>query len=97
MSGKINRRRVRKRRRGGEKTGMKFVTVLVIMIIAVLLGYITARYVIGPLLGYDADESPIAITGSQDGTGQTAASENAAQPLRSGRTAKRGNHLPSSF
>ena len=30
-----------------------------------------------PLLGYDADESPIAITGSQDGTGQTAASENA--------------------
>lgn len=66
MSGKINRRRVRKRRRGGEKTGMKFVTVLVIMIIAVLLGYLTARYVIGPLLGYDADESPITITGGDE-------------------------------
>ena len=77
MSIKLNRRRVRKRRRPGENSGMKFTVIIVIMMIAVLLGYITARYVIGPLLGYDADESPIAITGSQDGTGQTAASENA--------------------
>lgn len=65
MSMKINRRRVKKRRRPGENSGMKFTVIIVIMIIAVLLGYLTARYVIGPLLGYDADESPIAITGSQ--------------------------------
>ena len=29
------------------------------MIMAVVLGYLTARFVIGPILGYNADESPI--------------------------------------
>ena len=69
MVGKINRRRVRKRRRPGENSKMKFVVICGIMVIAVLLGYLTARFVIGPLLGYDADESPISIAGSQDEAG----------------------------
>lgn len=56
-----NTRRVRKRRGSAEKTKMKFVSVLVIMVIAVALGYATARFIIGPILGYEADESPITI------------------------------------
>lgn len=57
-----NTRRVRKRRGSAEKTKMKFVSVLVIMVIAVALGYATARFIIGPILGYEADESPITIS-----------------------------------
>ena len=38
---------------------MKFFAVVVIMIMAVLLGYLTAKFVIGPILGYNADESHI--------------------------------------
>ncbi len=59
MVGQINRRRVKKRKRPNENSKMKFTVFLVIMIVAVALGYLTARFVIGPLLGYDADESPI--------------------------------------
>lgn len=55
-------RRVRKRRGSAEKTKMKFVSVLVIIVIAVALGYATARFIIGPILGYEADESPITIS-----------------------------------
>lgn len=57
-----NTRRVRKRRGAAEKTKMKFVSVLVIMIVAVALGYATARFIIVPILGYEADESPITIS-----------------------------------
>lgn len=57
-----NTRRVRKRRGSAEKTKMKFVSVLVIMIIAIALGYATARFIIGPILGYETDESPITIS-----------------------------------
>lgn len=61
MMGQMSRRRVKKRKRPNENSKMKFTTVIGIMIVAVLLGYLTARFVIGPLLGYDADESPIKI------------------------------------
>lgn len=66
MKRNIGRRRVRKRRRPGEISKMKFAAVIAIMVSAVLLGYLTARFVIGPLLGYNADESPIKITGQQE-------------------------------
>ncbi len=67
MKRKMNRRRVKKRRHTNEKTKMKFTAVLVIIIIAIALGYVTAKCVIGPILGYDANESPIQIAG-QDNT-----------------------------
>lgn len=66
MVGPMTHRRVKKRKRPGEKSGMKFAVILAIMIIAVGLGYLTARFVIGPLLGYDADESPINIAGKEE-------------------------------
>lgn len=55
------RRKIRKRRGNPQKTKMKFTSVLVIMAIAVFLGYLTARFVIGPILGYNADESPVKV------------------------------------
>lgn len=61
MVGQINRRRVKKRKRPRENSKVKFTAVLAIMVIAVALGYLTARFVIGPLLGYNADESPVKI------------------------------------
>ncbi|MCI8610075.1 MAG: SPOR domain-containing protein [Firmicutes bacterium] len=36
------------------------------MILAVFLGYLTARFVVGPIIGYDADESPTKIVGQTD-------------------------------
>ncbi|PWL94496.1 MAG: hypothetical protein DBY08_01230 [Clostridiales bacterium] len=65
MMGQMSRRRVKKRKRPNENSKMKFTMVLGIMIVAVLLGYLTARFVIGPLLGYDADESPIKIANNK--------------------------------
>lgn len=56
-----NRRRIKKRKSSSEKTKMKFIAVLVIITITVVLGYLTARFIIGPILGYDADESPINV------------------------------------
>ncbi len=55
------RRKVRKRRGTSEKTKMKFTAVLVIITVTVVLGYATARFIIGPILGYNADESPINV------------------------------------
>lgn len=63
MTVRTRRRRVRKRKRPGENSRVKFAAFIVIMVLAVFLGYLTARFVIGPLLGYDADESPITLTG----------------------------------
>ncbi|MGN0715729.1 MAG: SPOR domain-containing protein [Anaerovoracaceae bacterium] len=34
-----------------------------IMVLAVLCGYLTARFIVGPMIGYDADESPARIAG----------------------------------
>ena len=65
MPVKMRRRRVKKRKRPGEISKVKFIVFIAIMILAVFLGYLTARFVIGPLLGYDANESPIKITGQE--------------------------------
>ena len=65
MPVKMRRRRVKKRRRPGDISRMKFVWIIAIMILAVFLGYLTAKFVIGPLLGYNADESPIKIAGNE--------------------------------
>ena len=47
------RRKIKKRKNTSEKTKMKFTAVLVIIIMTIALGYATARFVIGPILGYD--------------------------------------------
>ncbi|MFQ9893444.1 MAG: SPOR domain-containing protein [Emergencia sp.] len=49
----MNRRKIRRYRRARGNSGMKFVGFLGIMIAAVICGYLTARFVIAPLLGYD--------------------------------------------
>ena len=35
-----------------------------IILLAVLLGFLTARFVIGPIIGYNADESPVQLNGA---------------------------------
>lgn len=59
--GQLTRRRVKKRRRTNSNSKMKFSVFLAIIIITILLGYLTARFIIGPLLGYDSDESPLQV------------------------------------
>jgi len=69
MRRQISRRRVKKRRPPTQNSRMKFTVFLGIMLLAVFLGYLTAKFVVGPLIGYDADESPAKILQqeSQDG------------------------------
>lgn len=76
MPVRMRRRRVRKRKRPGENSGMKFTVFIVIMMLAVFLGYLTARFVIGPLLGYSADESPIKIAGQDEKNGSGGSEKN---------------------
>ncbi len=69
MPVKMRKRRVKKRKRPGEFSRVKFIAFIAIMVLAVFLGYLTARFVIGPLLGYNADESPIKIAGHDEKSG----------------------------
>ena len=57
------RRRVKKRKTAGQNPRMKFGVFLGIMVLAVIFGYLTARFIVGPMIGYDADESPARIAG----------------------------------
>lgn len=64
----MNRRRIRRYRNQRRNSGMKFLGIIGIMIIAVICGYLTARFVIAPLLGYDTEvlklDPPVKIDGS---------------------------------
>ncbi|MDD4377354.1 MAG: SPOR domain-containing protein [Eubacteriales bacterium] len=51
----MNRRRIRRYQRGRGNSGMHFFTFIGIMIVAIVLGYLTARFVIAPIIGYDTD------------------------------------------
>ncbi len=51
----MNRRRVRRYRSHRGNSGVKFLGIVGIMVIAVICGYMTARFVIAPLLGYDTE------------------------------------------
>ena len=62
MVNPAGRRRVRKRKSRGEKTGFRLSILGIAILAAILLGYLTARFVIGPIIGYNADESPIKVT-----------------------------------
>lgn len=59
MVNPAGRRKVKKRRSRGEKAGIRWGFLAAGMLLAILLGYLTARFVIGPIIGYNADESPI--------------------------------------
>lgn len=55
------RRRVRKRKCRNQNNRMKFGVYFGIILLAVFLGFLTARFAVGPIIGYDADESPAKI------------------------------------
>lgn len=66
MVNPAGRRRIKRRRSRGEKNGIKAGVVAIFVVIAVFLGYLTAKFVIGPIIGYNANESPIKVTGQDD-------------------------------
>ncbi|MGN0659308.1 MAG: SPOR domain-containing protein [Emergencia sp.] len=51
----MKKRRIRRYRSQKRNSGVKFAGILGIMILAVFCGYMTARFIIAPLLGYDAE------------------------------------------
>lgn len=51
----MNRRKIRRYRSQRGNSGVKFLGFVGIMIVAVICGYMTARFVIAPLLGYDTE------------------------------------------
>ena len=77
MSRYAGRRKVKKRKVKTEKTGVKLGVIAGIMVLAVLLGFLTARFVIGPVIGYNADESEISLADDKGHKDETKAiSEN---------------------
>ena len=66
MKRRDSRRRVKKRKAPGEKTRMKFGAIVGIMFVAVLLGFLTARFVVGPIIGYDSDTSPAKTASTEE-------------------------------
>ncbi|MBR3785480.1 MAG: SPOR domain-containing protein [Firmicutes bacterium] len=51
----MRRRRMRRYRPGKENSMMKLGLILGIILCAVVLGYLTARFALGPLMGYDTE------------------------------------------
>lgn len=51
----MRRRRMRRYRPGKENSMMKLGVIFGIILCAVVLGYLTARFALGPLLGYDTE------------------------------------------
>lgn len=51
----MRRRRMRRYRPGKENSMMKLATVFGIILCAVVCGYLTARFVLGPVFGYDTE------------------------------------------
>ena len=88
MPVKMRRRRVKKRKLPGEFSRVKFAVFIAIMVLAVFLGYLTAKFVIGPLLGYNADESPIKIAGEDKKASSGDGSDSSSDDGSSGDTEK---------
>ena len=78
----MNRRRIRRYRNQRRNSGMKFLGIIGIMIIAVICGYLTARFVIAPLLGYDTEvlklDLPSKLTAVLDRSGDSTDDEDTA-------------------
>ena len=69
------RRKVRKRKSNVQNSRVKFGAFLGIILLAVLLGYLTARFAIGPLIGYNADESPAKAADEEKTQNSTASAD----------------------
>jgi len=69
------KRRIKKRKAPGEKTRMKFGVIIGIMLVAVFLGFLTARFVVGPIIGYDSDTSPVKTASTEKAENESKASE----------------------
>lgn len=66
MTGGKMRRKIRKRKTKSENSRMKMGIFVGIILLAVVLGFLTARFVIGPIIGYNADESPVKLEQKDD-------------------------------
>ena len=66
MTGGKMRRKIRKRKAKSENSRMKMGMFVGIILLAVVLGFLTARFVIGPIIGYNADESPVKLEQKDD-------------------------------
>lgn len=66
MTGGKIRRKIRKRKTKSENSRMKMGMFVGIILLAVVLGFLTARFVIGPIIGYNADESPVKLEQKDD-------------------------------
>ena len=51
----MKRRKIRKYRAGRRNSGVKFLWIIGIIVVATVGGYLTARFIIGPMLGYDTE------------------------------------------
>lgn len=51
----MKRRKIKRYRNPRRNSGMKFIGFIGIMILAIVCGYLTARFIIAPLLGYDTE------------------------------------------
>ena len=66
MTGGKMRRKIRKRKTKSENSRMRMGMFVGIILLAVVLGFLTARFVIGPIIGYNADESPVKLEQKDD-------------------------------
>ena len=63
MTGGKMRRKIKTK---SENSRMKMGMFVGIILLAVVLGFLTARFVIGPIIGYNADESPVKLEQKDD-------------------------------
>ena len=75
MTGGKMRRKIRKRKTKSENSRMKMGMFVGIILLAVVLGFLTARFVIGPIIGYNADESPVKLDQKDDTSKKTDAEQ----------------------
>ena len=75
MTGGKMRRKIRKRKTKSENSRMKMGMFVGIILLAVVLGFLTARFVIGPIIGYNADESPVKLAQKDDKSKKTDAEQ----------------------
>lgn len=87
MTGSGMRRKVRKRKSKSENSRVKMSVFLGIILLAVLLGFLTARFVIGPIIGYNADESPVQLN-SADKEDEKDAGTDVAEEAKTEQTVK---------
>ena len=62
-----------------------------IIVLAVLLGFLTARFVIGPIIGYNADESPVQLNGADKVATEKDAGADAAEDSNVSKVEKTAN------